>query len=119
MLAIRHLMRTFAISVAMILVVSGCGSSLSAEQDIEIRVDGAPGLRFSGSYGDLTGQHSVDGRVPASYQLKAKGVVSATFQSKWDTGGELSVTLLSDGRAIAQQVTTAVFGVVSVSAPVR
>ena len=82
---------------------------------VEIRVMGTSGLSFSGSYGDLSGQTSVDGTVPATYTIvdPSGDIVSAVF-SKMEAG-TLTVQLVKDGVVVESKTTTAVYGFVSVS----
>ncbi|MFZ2071509.1 MAG: CFI-box-CTERM domain-containing protein [Halobacteriota archaeon] len=83
---------------------------------VEIRVEGTSGLSFSGSYGDLGSQKSVDGTVPKTYTIENPegDIVSAVFQ-KQERGGELTVKLVKDGKVVKSESTTAEYGVVSVS----
>ena len=83
---------------------------------VEIRVEGIPGLSFSGSYGDLGSQKSVDGTIPETYTIENPegDIVSVVFQ-KQERGGTLTVKLMKDGKVVKSESTTAEFGVVSVS----
>lgn len=88
----------------------------STAKDFTIQVNGTRGTQFTGSYGDLSGQKSVDGTIPASYQINANGgMVTAVFQ-KQSEGGELKVTILSGGSEIRSDSTTAAYGMVSITA---
>jgi hypothetical protein len=73
-------------------------------------------MQFTGSYGDLAGQKSVEGTIPTSYQINANGgMVTAVFQ-KQSEDGELKVTILSGGSEIRSDATTADYGMVSLTA---
>jgi len=78
--------------------------------------EGTVELSFSGSYGDLSGQTSVDGTVPTTYTIgnPSGDIVSAVFQKQTE-GGTLTVQLVKDGVVVASQTTTAAYGIVSVS----
>jgi hypothetical protein len=82
-----------------------------------IRVEGSPGLSFSGSYMGVTSsgsqQQSVDGTVPASYNVSGS-IVSATFQKKSESGS-LTVSIEMNGRAVQKSTTSAAYGVVSIA----
>lgn len=94
-----------------------------AKQDetdtILVRVGGTPGLSFSGSYGTLDGQRSVDGVTPQEYEVEVDtGVMSfdsitASMQKRAQDQSELTVEIVEDGEVVAAQTTTAQFGVVS------
>ncbi len=85
-----------------------------------VRVTGTPDIPFSGSYGNVDGQRSVDGAVPADYEVNVRSgpaafdVVSTTFQKLTDDDSELRVQILSNGEVQREQSTTAAFGVVTV-----
>lgn len=98
-------------------MLAGGGGSVTvpgglAKRQVEVRLSGTPGMKFHGSYGDVSGQQSVDGTLPASYSLTAEGVVSTTFQ-KQEAGGTLTVELVVDGRTVDSKSTSAEYGVVS------
>jgi hypothetical protein len=82
-----------------------------------VRVEGSPGLSFSGSYMGVTSggsqQQSVDGVVPASYTVSGS-IVSATFQKKAERG-TLNVSIETNGRAVQNSSTSAAYGVVSLA----
>jgi hypothetical protein len=82
-----------------------------------VRVEGSPGLSFSGSYMGITGggsqQQSVDGTVPASYTVSGS-IVSATFQ-KQSENGALTVSIEMNGHIVQKSSTSASYGVVSVA----
>lgn len=82
-----------------------------------VRVEGSPGLSFSGSYMGVTSggsqQQSVDGAVPANYTVSGN-IVSATFQKKSE-GGTLVVSIENNGSTVQKSSTTAAYGVVSLA----
>ncbi len=99
-------------------MLSGVGASgialpgTIAERHVEFRITGTPGTKFQGSYGDLSGQQSVEGTIPATYTLRAKGVTSGTFQ-KQSESGTLTVETVIDGETVDTKSTDAQYGVVA------
>lgn len=86
----------------------------NAPHTVQINLSGSA-EGFQGSYGDMTGQTSVEGRLPQSYSIQAKGVVSVSFQKKGE-GGDLTVELVSDGKTLDRKSTSAAYGIVSAAA---
>lgn len=89
---------------------------------LTVRVTGTPGIPFSGSYGTLEGQRTVDGVTPAEYEVEvetglfAVDSVSAVMQKQSQDQSELRVEIVDeDGEVVAQQDTTAAFGVASIN----
>jgi len=87
------------------------GFDLWTEKEYVIKITGTPGLKFSGCYGNLEGDQSVDGTVPMKYTVRGE-IVSAVFQKK-ERDGTLTVELIRDGKVIVSRSTTAEFGIVS------
>lgn len=83
---------------------------------VEIRVEGTSGIPFSGNYGDLGSQKSVDGTVPKTYTINDPegDIISVVFQKQCKSG-ELIVKIVKDGKVVKTESTTAEYGVVSVS----
>lgn len=98
------------------LIISFAPVAQASPYTVEIRVTGTSGLRFSGSYGDLSGIRSVEGTVPATYTIvnPSGDIVSAVFQKRAEMG-TLTVQLVKDGAVVESQTTTAAYGVVTVS----
>lgn len=77
---------------------------------------GDQGLGFTGNYGNMDGQRSVEGTLPAEYAQPVNtgmmefDTVSAVFQSQGS--GRLKVALVCNGEVVREQETTAEFGVV-------
>lgn len=97
---------------------TGIGHLLSGgRSNYVIRVEGSPGLSFSGSYMVVTGngsqQKSVESTVPASYNVSGS-IVSATFQ-KQSESGSLNASIEMNGRTVQKSSTSAAYGVVSVA----
>lgn len=92
-----------------------------ANSTVVVRVEGDQGLPFSGSYGNLDTQRSVDGAVPAEYEVDvdtgfmSMDSVTATMQKNQQGPGELLVEIVVDGETVKESNTTAEFGVVTVN----
>jgi hypothetical protein len=112
-------------------LVAGCGSSgengeapenvpASPEEagEVVVRVSGAEGTAYSGTYGSIEGDlQIVDdtiGAEPTEYQVEVEeGVadgVTAGFQKTQPGTGELSVEILADDEVIVESRTFAEFG---------
>ncbi len=112
-------------------VVAGCGGSgengeapenvpASPEEagEVVVRVSGAEGTAFSGTYGSIEGElQTVDdtiGAEPTEYQVEIEeGVadgVTAGFQKTQPGTGELNVEILADDEVIVDSRTFAEFG---------
>ena len=112
-------------------LVAGCGGSgengeapenvpASPEEagEVVVRVSGAEGTAYSGTYGSIEGAlQTVDetiGAEPTEYQVEVEeGVadgVTAGFQKTQSGTGELSVEILADGEVIVESRTFAEFG---------
>ena len=113
------------------LVVAGCGGSeengeapenvpASPEEagEVVVRVSGAEGTAYSGTYGSIEGDlQTVDdtiGAEPTEYQVEVEeGVadgVTAGFQKTQPGTGELNVEILADDEVIVDSRTFAEFG---------
>lgn len=92
-------------------------SSSSSSSGIQIQVSYLGS--WQGSYGDETGQQSVDGTGTKTFDITGNpSVVSAVFQ-KMDSGhGTLTVEIIQDGTVVQTKSTSAQYGVVSASASV-
>jgi hypothetical protein len=111
--------------------VAGCGSSgengeapenvpASPEEagEVVVRVSGAEGIAYSGTYGSIEGDlQIVDdtiGAEPTEYQVEVEeGVadgVTAGFQKIQPGTGELNVEILADDEVIVESRTFAEFG---------
>ena len=112
-------------------VVAGCGGSgengeapenvpASPEEagELVVRVSGAEGIAYSGTYGSIEGDlQTVDdtiGAEPMDYQVEVEeGVadgVTAGFQKTQPGTGELNVEILADDEVIVESRTFAEFG---------
>ena len=112
-------------------LVAGCGGSgengqapenvpASPEEagEVVVRVSGAEGTAFSGTYGSIEGElQTVDdtiGAEPTEYQVEVEeGVadgVTAGFQKTQPGTGELNVEILADDEVIVDSRTFAEFG---------
>jgi hypothetical protein len=113
------------------LLVAGCGSSgengeapenvpASPEEasEVVVRVSGAEGTAYSGTYGSIEGDlQLVDdtiGAEPTEYQVEVEeGVadgVTAGFQKTQPGTGELKLEILADDEVIVESRTFAEFG---------
>ena len=111
--------------------VAGCGGSgesgeapqnvpASPEEagEVAVRVSGAEGTAYSGTYGSIEGDlQTVDdtiGAEPTEYQVEVEeGVadgVTAGFQKTQSGPGELNVEILADDEIIVESRTFAEFG---------
>ncbi|WP_342593129.1 hypothetical protein [Methanobacterium aggregans] len=89
-------------------------STTNAASGIQIQVDYSGS--WSGSYGDETGQQSVDGSGTKTIDVSGNpSIVSAVFQKKDDGSGTLTVNILEDGSVVESKSTSAEYGVVSTS----
>lgn len=112
-------------------LVAGCGGSgedgeapenvpASPEEagEVVVRVSGAEGTAYSGTYGSIEGDlQTVDdtiGAEPTEYQVEVEeGVadgVTAGFQKTQSGPGELNVEILADDEVIVESRTFAEFG---------
>lgn len=93
---------------------SDSSSTTDAASGIQIQVDYSGS--WSGSYGDETGQQSVDGSGTKTIDLSGNpSIVSAVFQKKDSGSGTLTVNILKDGSVVESKSTSAEYGVVSTS----
>jgi hypothetical protein len=98
------------------LIVAAVANIETDSDDVTVRVDGTPGLEFSGNIGTVGSQRSVDGRVPQSFTIAGKDslrVFTAVIQ-KQVAEGLLRVTVDCEDGPRTQE-TSAEFGVVTVS----
>jgi hypothetical protein len=112
-------------------VVAGCGGSGEAAEapenvpaspeeagEVVVRVSGAEGIAYSGTYGSIEGDlQTVDdtiGAEPTEHQVEVEeGVadgVTAGFQKTQPGTGELNVEILADDEVIVESRTFAEFG---------
>lgn len=78
-----------------------------------IEITGTSGLEFSGSIGGGGNSKTVEGSIPANYEISDWPAV-AVIQKK-GTSGTLTVTIKKNGRVLNTQTTNADYGVVSVT----
>jgi len=89
----------------------------SEAETVRVRVTGAEGVQFGGIYGNLRASRSVEGVVPAEYEIRVQTDPESAdyaWAEAWKTAGdskELRVQILDDsGRAIRQFSTTEDYG---------
>lgn len=88
--------------------------------EIFVRVTGDPGIKFQGSIGTLDGSRSVEGTTPEEFAVEvdtgafAFDSVSANAQNSGGSGN-LVVEVVRDGEIVAEQSTTAQYGVAQVT----
>lgn len=88
-------------------------SSSSSASGIQVQVSYSGS--WQGSYGDESGQQSVDGSGTKIFNMGSPNIVSAVFQ-KMDSGhGTLTVEIIENGMVVESKSTSATYGVVSVS----
>jgi len=108
-----------ALLVPAVALAAGCtgAKSSSSGSDVEIRISYSGD--WSGSYGDIGGQSSVDGSGPRTITIEdAESVVSCAFQKKDAGAVEMKVEIVKNGKVLKSGSTTAAYGVVSVATPV-
>jgi hypothetical protein len=88
---------------------------------VTVQVDGPAGESFSGSYGNIGSQRSVDGSAPAEYDVEVEtgflsfDSVTAVMQKRSPGPWEMAVRFVVDGEVVKEQSTTAEFGVVTLN----
>ncbi len=88
---------------------------------VTVRVEGLAGESFSGSYGNIGSQRSVDSGVPAEYNVEVEtgfltfDSVTAVMQKRSPGPWEMIIRFVVDGEVVKEQSTTAEFGVVSLN----
>lgn len=83
-----------------------------------ITVWGQEHMGFTGHYGDLSGSRSVEGWTPAEFRFRPQGILSAVFQKSTGHSGILRVKIWRGDSLLAQQETTAQYGVVTMAVQV-
>ena len=101
---------------ALLIILTGC--MMPTESNFKIKIVGSHNIKFSGSYMIVTSDgksssHSVDGIVPAEYDMKG-WIVSCAFQ-KQSEQGSLSVSIYRNGQLIDQSTTSAAYGAVTIA----
>jgi hypothetical protein len=87
---------------------------------VTVRVAGRTGQPFGANFGNLSSGRSVEGRVPADYEVRVStdpssgDYVSATAWKTTGDSNELRVQLLDEGKVIKESSTTSDYGVVAV-----
>lgn len=87
--------------------------------NVVVRVGGTEGVAFSSNYGNIDSDRSVEGTVPAEYEVEADtgafsfDNVSAFFSKAGEGQGELTVQIVADGEVVNESNTTAPYGTVS------
>jgi hypothetical protein len=102
--------------IVVVVIVAALANLGKDTGDVIVRIDGSAGVGFSGSIGNLQGQRTVDGAIPASFTISGKnsgGIFTAVIR-KTVSDGSLRVTLGCKGGDRTQE-SSAAFGVVSVS----
>jgi len=104
--------------VCVIVVVAVALSNISSDtKDVTVRIDGTPGVLFSGSIGNAGSQRTVDGTTPQSFTItgkKSSGIFTAVIQKK-GADGMLRVTVTCPKGGDQTQETSAQFGIATVS----
>ena len=129
-----HLTLTVVVITIALVLSSGCGGNADSKQGLEattrdgdtktatIRVTGASGTPFKGSYGLVGyGTQSVEGVVPQDYEVSYNDppgpflTVKASMQKRADDYSNITVQIIVDGETKAERTTGAAFGVAKVS----
>jgi len=100
------------------LLIMSVGCAMPTESNFKIKIVGSHNIKFSGSYMVVTADghsssHTVDGIVPAEYDVKG-WIVSCSFQ-KQSEQGSLSVLVYRNGQLMDQSTTSAAYGVVTLA----
>ncbi len=122
------------IIMALFFSSSGCGGNADSKQVLEnttrddntktatIRVTGASGTPFKGSYGLVGyGEESVEGVVPQDYEISYNDppgpflTIKASMQKLVDDYSNITVQIIVDRETKAERTTGAAFGVAKVS----
>ena len=104
--------------IIIVVAISTCNGVIPGNSVFQIKVSGTEGLEFSGSYMVTTADakvtsKSVDGFVPEQYSVTGT-MVSVVFQKQTEAGF-LSVEIIKGDEVIANEYTTAAYGVVSIA----
>lgn len=98
-----------AAAVSAIAFCSGCQSSgRAAAHPVELRLEGTPGLAFTGTYRAEGQLHNVGGTVPKRFTI-SEPPVEYSFQ-KAQQNGELEIWLYRDTVPVGHAVTSKPFG---------
>lgn len=100
---------------------SGGGGAEDKPEKVVARISGTQGLKFSGNVGTLDEGRSVDGTVPAEYEVEdfdtgdlSTDSVSIVMQ-KNGTGGEMVCEIVVGGEVVKSSTTTADYGTCDVT----
>lgn len=88
-------------------------STTSSASGVQVKVSGSGS--WSGSYGDTSGQQSVDGSGTRTFDMGSPDIVSAVFQKESGGSGTLTVEIIENGNVVETKSTSAAYGVVSAS----
>lgn len=104
---------------------AGCSSRSAAPPSVQevarsvrLEIDGTPGLRFEGTFGEPPQAKTITGAIPASFSLEMRRGVFVRVQ-KAVQGGKLTVRLLINGVEVASGATTKPFGLVALAYPTK
>ncbi len=87
---------------------------------LTLRVGGLTGQPFGANFGNLSSSRSVEGSVPAEYEVRVNtdpssgDYISATAWKTTGDSNELRVQLLDEGKVIKESSTTRDYGVAAV-----
>lgn len=71
---------------------------------------------WTGSYGDISGQQSIDGSGSKTIDMPGSpDIVSIVFQKKDGRSGTLTANIIKDGQVVESKSTSAAYGVVTVA----
>ena len=118
--------RLLLVLVTVTLLTSACGGPASRTRrsrlvpvasptpasSVTIEIVGTPGLKFTGSYGELGATQSVSGTVPARVSFKMAIGFTVALQKRV-AEGELGMTVTVDGRVVNQSKTVKAYGVLA------
>jgi hypothetical protein len=89
-----------------------------AARPVRVEIDGTPGVRFEGTFGEPPEAKTITGAIPATFSLEMRRAVFVRVQ-KAVQDGKLTVRLLINGAEVASGVTTKPFGLVALAYPTK
>ena len=95
-------------------------SATEGDKKVTVRITGASGESFGANMGNLRSSQSVEGLVPADYEVQVStdprtgDYVSATAWKTTSDRKELKVQILEDGRVVKEDSTTKDYGATGV-----
>jgi len=85
---------------------------------VRLEIEGTPGLRFEGTFGEPPQAKTITGAIPATFKMEMRRGVFVRVQ-KAVQGGKLTVRLLISGVEVASGATSKPFGLVALAYPTK